>query len=103
MIESGWSLHFRPYALLWFAAVVLVAALAWWSYRDTIPPTSRRWRVTLRILRIFALMGVAIVALGPRIDWHGAIERKPRVTVLVDLSESMSFVDALGERAQPVR
>ena len=101
-MESDWTLSFRPYAPLWFTLVCVVAAVAWYAYRETVPPVPARTRGILLALRLSAIAAMAVVALGPRLVTTGLHARSPRLSVLVDRSESMSFIDALGSRRDAV-
>jgi len=103
LATPGWTLSFRAHAWLWFIVVVMVGALAWYVYRRTVPPVGEPWRKLLRALRILALAGLLVAAVGPRLDWRGIAERKPRVTVLVDQSESISLTDREGARPVVVK
>lgn len=102
-ITSGWTIALRNHAWVWLLVVVAVGGVAWYLYRHTVPPVSQRWRTTLRTLRILALAVILVAALGPRLEWQGVAQRKPRVAVLVDQSESLSFADREGERPAVVR
>jgi hypothetical protein len=103
MNPTGWTVLLRPYAVIWLIFVAAVALLAYRSYMSTIPPVSNRRRYLLLGLRLTSLGVLAIVALGPRLEWHGIKERPIRVSVLVDQSESMSFTDSHGQRPETVR
>ena len=103
MNDAGWSVAVRPYAVLWLIVVAAVALLAWYSYRSTIPPTSTLQRRMLLALRLLGLAFIAVALVGPRLDWHGVRLREQRVTVLVDQSRSMSFVDRHGDRAKALQ
>jgi hypothetical protein len=103
MNPTGWTVLLRPYAVIWLILVAAVTFLAYRSYLSTIPPVSDRRRHLLLGLRLTTLGVLAIVALGPRIEWHGIKKRPLRVSVLVDQSESMSFTDSHGQRPETVR
>jgi|GEM_PF-1201232 len=103
MVSSGWTISLRPNAWLWLLLVCAVGVLAWYVYRRTVPPVEHRWRWALRALRLGALGMLALAVLGPRFVWQGMHTRAPRVTVLVDQSESLSFTDPEGRRADAVK
>ena len=100
---SGWTISVRDYWLVWLLITVAVMYLAHFAYRRTIPPVAPHWRKTLFGLRTAALSLLLLVALGLRLNWSGTTERSPRVAVLIDRSESMSFTDPDGSRADAVR
>jgi len=103
MFSPGWSIAFRPYAWLWLLVACAVGVLAWHTYRHTVPLISPARRRVLLALRIAAIALLALAVTGPRVVWRGTQPRRPRVTVLVDQSESLSFADPYGRRPDVVR
>ena len=100
---GGWSLVVRQAAWLWVLLALGVGGLAWYVYRTTIPPVAESRRKILVTLRLAAVGLLVLFALGPKLEWSGVTERPPRITVLVDRSESMSFTDPAGPRPRIVQ
>ena len=100
---GGWVLGGRELAWFWMLLTLGVAVAAWRAYRTTVPPVGERRRKILLSLRLAALALLLLFASGLRLTWSGVAPRAPRVAVLVDESESMSFSDRLGSRPEAVR
>jgi hypothetical protein len=83
-------------------ALVLIV-LAAWSYRWTRPPVPVWARSGLAIFRALALIAVWLLATQFELRWVNEEEVKPRVSLLLDASESMSFTDASGQRSDSIQ
>ncbi len=96
------TLH-TSFGLGWtILAAVLLIALAAWSYRWTRPPLPVWARAGLAVFRALALIAVLLLAAEFEVRWVNDEEVKPRVGLLLDASESMSFTDASGVRADSI-
>ncbi len=89
-------------AFLIVLAAIGAGAIAYGSYRVTLPPVSRLLRLTLTTLRglslfiLFLLLGEPILSLA----YHRS--EKPVLAVLVDQSRSMTIQDRTGDRKELV-
>ncbi|MCB2212776.1 hypothetical protein KQI52_11735 [bacterium] len=92
-IGLGWTI---------LAALALIA-LAAWSYRWTRPPLPVWGRTSLAILRALAFLAVLLLVTGFQVRWVNEEPVRPRVAMLLDASESMSFTDPSGNRADSLR
>jgi len=85
---------------LWIVVPVGIAILVFaaWSYRYTRPPLPRAGRIVLAILRGLALLMVWLLIVQFAVFWQVERPIRTRIAVLVDRSESMSYVDGIGDR-----
>lgn len=87
----------------WFILVLSVLAglaLAYWSYRRTVPPIPKSKKVFLVTLRTIALAILLFVLFEPVITIISGSEEPPRVAVLFDNSVSAGTDDARGNRSE---
>lgn len=71
-------------------------------YYRTNPPVSLMWRIILGGLRSIAVVVLVLVLFETVIGWKRTFERKPRLTVIVDASQSMQRKEGELTRAQRV-
>lgn len=76
-------------------AALLAAAVAFWSYRTTIPHLDLPRRVALGALRFLSLFVVLFLIFEPIFQQSRTTTQDPVVAVLVDQSESMLLADSL--------
>ncbi|MCK4590746.1 MAG: hypothetical protein KAT86_03255 [Candidatus Latescibacteria bacterium] len=76
----------------------ILVALAWFFYRRTNPPISRRLRRFLFALRAAALCLLTFLLFEPMLTFTSTVTEKPTVALLVDRSQSMSLTDSQGNR-----
>ncbi len=92
MESSSWTIVIDPDP--WrIGAGILLALYACWAYRRTLPPLSLSRRAALAALRIAGFLLLAVFALDPSIVARSESSRSPVVSVLVDVSGSMSIKD----------
>ena len=90
---NGWSLAFDGPAVASFASAAALAALAFWLCRRGLP-ASRPWpRRLLPAARTLAVGLAALMLAQPALRGERTVERRGRVTLLVDASASMSVGD----------
>jgi hypothetical protein len=83
-------------------AAAVLAALAAWSYYRTNPPVAVVLRAVLWFLRTLALGVVVLVLMEPVVHLVQSIERRPRVSLLVDYSSSMDRQEEESSRLQRI-
>lgn len=86
-----------------FAAAFAALLVGFLSYRATVPPVSRAWRIALGIIRGAALFFIVLLIGEPLLSVVTISEEPPRVAVLLDDSESMSVRERAGTRAETYR
>ena len=84
--------------LLLLLFIIVFFALAWFSYRVTVPPVSSAKRWLLILLRTFALSLLMFAIFEPLLTMISGSEEQPKVAILFDNSESAGMQDALGSR-----
>ncbi len=84
--------------VLLLIAALLAIGLAVLFYRITLPPLPRRVRILLSAMRAIALMLLLFLLFEPIARNVHHDTTPPAVAVLVDVSQSMSLVDAGGSR-----
>jgi uncharacterized membrane protein len=92
MDETG--LAFDPFVPAWLAAaaIVMAAAGVWAAYRRTTRPVAGRVRAVTLGLRIAAVLVLGACLLRPSLETtHYEVSKRP-LLVLVDRSDSMSFI-----------
>ncbi len=82
--------------------IALAAGLvgAFLVYRSTDPQTSVLQRVSMAVLRFFAIAGILFMLADPILLAHHKKEITPSVAVLLDDTQSMKISDKTGDRAQ---
>ncbi len=80
---------------LWLVALSAMGlfALTWLLYRRTNPPAPWYARSGLAVLRVTAIAAVMLILAQPVISYVRTDERKPRLNVLLDRSQSMGRVE----------
>ena len=95
------DLSFGSSPWLLILATLLAAAVAFWSYRTTIPHITVARRATLGTLRFVTLFVVLFLIFEPIFQRSRATTQEPVVAVLVDQSESMLLADSLLAASGP--
>ncbi len=93
---SGWG-----WLLILTAAVAI--ACSYWLYRETIPTSLRRIRMSLFVLRSLAFVLVILLLFAPYLHYDRERSEWPVVAVLMDRSESMTLRDGGQPRDSLVR
>lgn len=78
--------------LVWLAFLIL-AGVAVFTYFQTNPPLPKRLKIILGALRILAVVALILALLEPVFSYSREYERSPRVSVLVDRSDSMDKLE----------
>lgn len=89
---------------IWLFLLILIAVgFAFFIYRWTNPPVSKKLRYFLLSLRILTLVTILFILFEPilKLIWYRF--EQPQIAVLVDDSASMRLIDASGNRAETVR
>ncbi len=89
------------FLLLLVALIAVILAVLF--YRVTLPPLPRRVRIILSAIRAAALVLLLLLLFEPIARSVHHSEMPPAVAVLVDASQSMSLVDAGGDRAAELK
>lgn len=100
MPEIHLSVTFHGLLLVFAALLAILISLA--SYRVTVPPISRRLRVTLTILRTAGLFLLFLLIGEPLLSFIDRTQEPPGVAVLLDNSKSMTIKDKTGDRKNKV-
>ena len=91
------------HVLLLLSSFAAAFALAWFSYRITIPPVSRTKRFILIALRGAGLFFLIFLIGEPFLSIIHHTTEQPAVAVLIDNSQSMSIKEITGSRAAILR
>lgn len=99
------TLHLSSSFHLFFLLVSFAAAiaLAWFSYRVTIPPVSRTKRFVLIALRSAGLFFLFFLIGEPLLSIVHRTTERPAIAVFIDNSQSMSIKERTGSRAAALR
>jgi hypothetical protein len=89
---------FNPFLVL--LAAVGASALAYASYRVTLPPVSRLLRLTLTTIRGLSLFTLFLLLGEPLLSLIYHRSERPILAVLVDQSKSMTIEDRTGNRKE---
>ncbi len=81
---------------------VLFILFAVYMYRRTNPPLPGKLRILLSALRIAAILALFLALFEPVLSYKREYERQPRLTLLVDKSNSMNIVESGRSRAERV-
>ncbi|MEW6014758.1 MAG: hypothetical protein AB1690_05510 [Candidatus Zixiibacteriota bacterium] len=84
---------------LFFALFILFAV---YLYRRTNPPLPGKLRILLSALRIVAILALFLALFEPVLSYKREYERQPRLTLLLDKSNSMEIVESGKSRAERV-
>jgi hypothetical protein len=95
------SSSFHVFILIVFS--IAAFALAWISYRITIPPTSQTKRLVLTVLRGAGLFLLFFLISEPFLSIIHHTTEPPTIAVLIDNSQSMSIKERTGSRAAALR
>jgi len=79
--------------------LVLFILFAVYLYRRTNPPLSTGIRILLTSLRVMALLALFLALFEPVVSYRREYERKPKLTVLLDKSNSMNIEEDGRSRA----
>ena len=80
--------------------LILFIALSVLLYRRTNPPLSRGLRILLTALRAVAVVALFLALSEPVLSYKREYERKPRVAILVDRSNSMDIIEETLSRSE---
>ncbi len=83
--------------------VIAAAALAFWSYRITVPPVSKRKKALLIALRTTAVTLLLFVLFEPVLTIVSGSQVQPKLAVLLDNSQSAAMDDFSGSRKKDYR
>src|SRR3954468_23732295 len=91
-------------SLRWLPISVVAAALAlagtWWLYRPQVRLRSRGMRVMLPLVRMMALLALAVALIKPVILRAKTTAEQGTLVVLIDRSASMDVTDINRSAAQ---
>ncbi len=88
--------------LLLFILGILVIFFIVWMYRSTIPPSGRRKRIVLAVIRSSVFTLILFFIFEPVLIRFYQEKELPVISVLVDQSRSMSIKDSAGPRSERV-
>jgi len=84
-------LHFQEHLLLPLAILILLIAITLLVYRRTTPALAPLTRTSLTLLRILAILLLALVLVRPLLGLNYVSKMRPKIAVLLDNSASMKL------------
>lgn len=100
---SSVDLALSYHSLIALLGLPVALAIAWWSYRFPVPPQPASWKRAFISLRTAALWLIILLTGQPVLSLIDRSTVPPLIDVLVDDSQSLTLVDADGDRREMVR
>jgi len=94
----NFSLNFSVSIVVFIVLGLIAIAFAFWSYRETVPPSTKLKRNFLATLRSAALIVILFIVFEPIVGLLYREIELPIIAILIDDSESMAISDKGGDR-----
>ena len=103
MDYSGVHINFSWSIWIFFVLCIAAVAFSFWSYKETIPPSSAFIRNLLATLRSSSFIVVLFILFEPILNLTFQKKEPPIIAVLVDQTESAGILDKTTDRPAAIR